>query len=141
MHLRPAEPWEVRTTLAALCFSDRQHSAAMTEQGSCALHHIPLACSMDADCPNPPKTLPGFPYRHSTSPLLLPPAVTSTISYTDRRPTSASIHLPCPPTVLRIYHPCQVQVDPAILGATVRISWSGVSSMTAASVWNVITGK
>lgn len=42
---------------------------AMTKQGSCALPHIPLARSMNADRPPPPrpKTLPGFPYRHHTS--------------------------------------------------------------------------
>lgn len=33
----------------------------------------------------------------------------------------------CPLTTLRNHHPCQFQADPAILSATVRVSWSRVS--------------
>lgn len=62
-------------------------------------------------------------------------------SYADRLPTSAAVHLPCPLTTLRNHHPCQVQADPAILSATVRVSWSRVSCTAAATVGDLITAK
>ena len=69
---------------------------------------------------SPPKTLP---YRHHTSQhtpcTLHPPHM-----QTDTPPQPPST---CPPTTLRNHHPCQVQADPAILSATVRVSWCRVS--------------
>lgn len=74
----PAGPWEVlhmnththtHNTGSFMLPRQTAQCTAMTKQGSCALPHIPLARSMNADRPPPPrpKTLPGFPYRHHTS--------------------------------------------------------------------------
>lgn len=121
---------------------------AMTKQGSCALPHIPLACSMNAHHPPPPpllssrqpsppqKTLPGFRYRHHTSRHTPRPYT----HFTRRQappPPPPDVHSPWPLTTLRNHHPCQVHADPAILSATVRVSWSGA----AATVGDVITAE
>lgn len=106
---------------------------AMTKQGSCALPNIPLACSMNAEPPC--KTLPGFPYMHHTS-QHTPRTLHTPRMQTDSPPQPPST---CPLATLRNHHPCQVQADPAILSATVRVSWSRVSCMAAATVEDLIT--
>lgn len=116
---------------------------AMTKQGSCAFPHIPLACSMNADQPAPPPTTdatsPPKHYQASLTgtippPTPLPSLPLPTLLYVDRLPTSAAVHLLHPLTTLRNHHPCPVQADPAILSATVKVSWSGASGVAAATV-------
>lgn len=69
----PAGPWEVlhmntHTTLAALCYPDRQHSAQLWQNRAAVHFHTFLwpAPWTQIDAPRP-KTLTGFPYRHHTS--------------------------------------------------------------------------
>ena len=56
-------------------------------------------------------------------------------SHADRLPSSAAVHSPRPPTTLRNHRPCQVWADPAILSATVRVSWC----TAAATVGDLVT--
>lgn len=119
-------PAHEHITLAALCYSDRQCSAQLW-QNRAAVHFpaflwpAPWTHITPSHPPTPKQ--PGFPYRHHTSqhtPHTLHPPHMQTES--PPKPPST-----CPLTTLRNHHPCQFQADPAILSATVRVSWFRVS--------------
>lgn len=137
----PAGPWEVlhmnththtHNTGSFMLPRQTAQCTAMTKQGSCALPHIPLARSMNADRPPPPVQKHCQAFLTGTIPPKTHPTPTS---LADRLPTSAAVHSPRPPITLRNHRPCQVWADPAILSATVRVSWC----TAAATVGDLIT--